>query len=80
MGVLLQGLFFGPGRIAGVPSPPDGDPAMPWWWDHLASQANDLARAGFSAIRLPAPQKGASGSFSSGYDLFDDYDLGSKKI
>jgi alpha-amylase len=78
VGVLLQAFFFGPGRIAGVPSPADGDPAIPWWWDHLRIQANDFARAGFSAIWLPPPQKGASGTFSSGYDLFDDYDLGSK--
>lgn len=27
---------------------------------------------------MPPPHKGASGTFSSGYDLFDDYDLGSK--
>jgi alpha-amylase len=78
MGVLLEGFFFGPGKVAGVPSPADGNVATPWWWDHLASQANDFARAGFSAIWLPPPLKGASGTFSSGYDVFDDYDLGSK--
>lgn len=78
MGVLLQGFFFGPGRIAGVPSPLDGDRTIPFWWDHLAAQANDLRRVGFSAIWLPPPLKGASGSFSSGYDVFDDYDLGDK--
>lgn len=78
MGVLLQGFYFGPGRVAGVPSPLDGDAAIPFWWDHLAAQAHALATAGFTAIWLPPPLKGASGSFSSGYDLFDDYDLGSK--
>jgi alpha-amylase len=78
MGVLLQGFFFGPGRIAGVPSPLDGDAAVPFWWDHLAAQAHAFAQSGFTAIWLPPPLKGASGSFSSGYDLFDDYDLGSK--
>jgi alpha-amylase len=78
MGVLLQGFYFGPGRIAGVPSPLDGDASVPFWWDHLASQANALANAGFTAVWLPPPLKGASGSFSSGYDLFDDYDLGAK--
>jgi alpha-amylase len=56
----------------------DGDHTVPFWWDHLAAQANMLRRAGFSAIWLPPPLKGASGSLSSGYDLFDDYDLGSK--
>jgi alpha-amylase len=78
MGVLLQGFYFGPGRVAGVPSPLDGDAAVPFWWDHLAAQAEALAKSGFTAIWLPPPLKGASGSFSSGYDVFDDYDLGSK--
>jgi alpha-amylase len=78
MGVLLQGFYFAPGRVAGVPSPLDGNAAIPFWWDHLATQAQALARSGFTAIWLPPPLKGASGSFSTGYDLFDDYDLGSK--
>ncbi len=78
MGVLLQGFYFGPGKVHGVPSPLDGDKTIPFWWDHLATQANLLRRAGFSAIWLPPPLKGASGSFSDGYDTFDDYDLGDK--
>src|SRR5258708_19203935 len=78
VGVLLQGFYFAPGKIAGVPSPLDGDKTIPFWWDHLAAQANVLRKAGFTAIWLPPPQKGASGSFSTGYDGFDDYDLGSK--
>jgi alpha-amylase len=78
VGVLLQGFFFGPGRVAGVPSPLDGDKTIPFWWDHLAAQANAFRRAGFSAIWIPSPLKGASGGFSSGYDVFDDFDLGSK--
>jgi alpha-amylase len=78
MGVLLQGFYFAPGRVAGVPSPLDGDKSVPFWWDHLATQAGAFADAGFTAIWLPPPLKGASGSFSSGYDLFDDYDLGAK--
>jgi alpha-amylase len=78
LGVLLQGFFFAPARVAGVPSPLDGDKTIPFWWDHLAAQAHALRTAGFSAIWLPPPTKGASGSFSSGYDEFDDYDLGSK--
>lgn len=78
MGVLLQGFYFGPGRVHGVPSPQDGDKTIPFWWDHLAAQANMLRHAGFTAMWIPPPLKGASGSFSSGYDQFDDYDLGSK--
>ena len=78
MGVLMQGFYFGPGRIAGVPSPLDSDGTIPFWWDHLSAQAQSLAKSGFTAIWQPPPLKGASGSFSSGYDLFDDYDLASK--
>jgi alpha-amylase len=78
MGVLLQGFFFGPGHVSGVPSPLDGDHTLPFWWEHLAAQARDLRRSGFSAIWIPPPLKGGSGDLSSGYDVFDDYDLGSK--
>lgn len=77
MGVLLQAFF----RIgsAGVPSPFDTDrDDVPWWWDHLAAQALELRRAGFTAVWLPPVWKGSSGTFSVGYDVFDDYDLGSK--
>jgi alpha-amylase len=76
MGVMLQA-FYKLGA-AGVPSPADGDAAIPWWWDHLAAQANQLRDAGFTAVWLPPVWKGASGAQSVGYDLFDDYDLGSK--
>jgi alpha-amylase len=78
MGVLLQGFYFGPGKVHGVPSPLDGDKTVPFWWDHLASQAAMFGRAGFTALWIPPPLKGSSGSFSNGYDQFDDYDLGDK--
>src|SRR5215472_4962837 len=67
MGVLLQGFFFDV-RSASPSS----------WWDHLAGQSEELGKAGFNAIWLPPPLKGASGGLSDGYDPFDDYDLGSK--
>src|SRR5437868_3556535 len=79
LGVLLQGFFFAPGTIHGVPSPLDGQQSVQFWWDHLAAQANALRQSGFTAIWLPPPLKGASGALSNGYDLFDDYDLGTKK-
>jgi alpha-amylase len=78
LGVLLQGFYFGPGSVPGVPSPLDGDKTIPFWWDRLAAQANMLRRAGFTAVWLPGPLKGAAGSLSNGYDVFDDYDLGAK--
>ncbi len=49
-----------------------------YWWDHLAQQTNTFALDGFSAIWIPCALKGASGGYSSGYDPFDDYDLGDK--
>jgi glycosidase len=77
MGVLLQG-FYKKRPNDAVPSPADGDPAVPWWWDHLAAQANDLRKAGFTAVWLPPVLKTASGASPSadGYGVFDDYDTG----
>jgi alpha-amylase len=77
MGVMLQA-FFRRGT-GGVPAPTDGDgPDVPWWWDHLAAQARGLREVGFTAIWMPPPLKGASGTLSVGYDVYDDYDLGNK--
>jgi len=78
MGVILQA-FYRRGT-AGVPAPADGGESrrLPWWWDHLAAQAHTLRQAGFTALWLPPALKGASGTGSVGYDVFDDYDLGSK--
>jgi len=46
------------------------------WWDSLAHLAPRLASAGFSAIWFPPPTKGAAGSLSMGYDIYDQYDVG----
>src|SRR5207249_4113480 len=46
------------------------------WWDSLARLAPRLAAAGFSAIWFPPPTKGAAGSLSMGYDIYDHYDFG----
>jgi galactose oxidase len=79
MGVLLQGFYKLPPNRA-VPSPADGEAGTPWWWDHLAAQANDLGNAGFTAIWLPPVLKTSAGVHpgSDGYGPFDDYDIGSK--
>ncbi len=79
MGVLLQGFFKRHPNLA-VPAPVDGNPAVPWWWDHLAAQANALGLAGFTAIWLPPMLKSSDGAKpgSDGYGPFDDYDIGSK--
>lgn len=75
MGVLLQA-FYQRGN-AGVPEIVEGGRTVPWW-DHLAKQAQALRAVGFTAVWLPPVIKGASGKDSVGYDVFDDYDLGSK--
>ena len=79
MGVLLQGFYKMRPNLA-VPSPADGDVRVRSWWDHLASQANDLRQAGFTAVWLPPPLKTSAGAKpgSDGYGPFDDYDIGSK--
>ena len=84
-GVLLQGYYLraeivdGRREERGVPSPADPkDHVTDFWWDHLAKQAQALRAAGFTAVWLPAPHKGGSGTASFGFDVFDDYDLGSK--
>ena len=71
-GVMLQGSY------KDVPSPAAGNSSATWWWDYLAIQANSFRQAGFSAVWIPPCVKGAAGGYSSGYDPFDDYDLGSK--
>ena len=71
-GVMLQGFYWD------VPSPAAGTSAAPWWWDRLAAQANEIGKAGFTAVWAPPVLKGAAGGFSVGYDPYDDYDIGSK--
>lgn len=79
MGVILQATFKFPNGNT-VPSPHDGNRHVPWWWDHLASQANAFRQAGFTAILLPPATKTSAGAFpgADGYGVFDDYDLGAK--
>jgi alpha-amylase len=71
-GVLLQGYF------RDVPRPTSERSNVDFWWDHIAKQAKVLREAGFTAVWLPPVCKGNSGTFSVGFDPFDDYDLGSK--
>ncbi len=79
MGVLLQGFYKKKPNNA-VPSPADGDPSVPFWWDHLAAQANEFRKAGFTAVWLPPVLKTGSGAGpgADGYGAFDDYDIGSR--
>jgi galactose oxidase len=79
MGVLLQGFYKKKPNNA-VPSPADGDQSIPEWWDKLASEANALRKAGFTAVWLPPVLKNNSGADpgAAGYEPFDDYDIGSR--
>jgi len=84
VGVLLHAnyrLLARSGQKIVVPAPVDKDtPHAPWWWDHLAQQAADFRRSGFSAVLLPPVCKSQSGSApdADGYGLYDNYDIGSK--
>ena len=84
MGVLLHAHYrlMGPnGQKIVMPAPIDKEtPQAPWWWDHLASQAADFRRSGFTAVLLPPVCKTASGAApdADGYGLYDNYDIGSK--
>ncbi|MFN0157175.1 MAG: alpha-amylase domain-containing protein [Bacteroidota bacterium] len=61
--VFLQGFYWN--------STPGG-----LWWDSIASLAPRIGAAGFGAVWLPSPVKGAGGGFSMGYDPYDHYDFG----
>ena len=45
-------------------------------WKRCTKQAGDLKKAGFNMLWLPPAYKGAGGSHSTGYDVYDAYDLG----
>jgi alpha-amylase len=79
MGVILQATYKFPNGHT-VPSPADGNRRIPWWWDHIASQAAAFRAAGFTAILLPPALKTSAGASTGadGYGLYDDYDLGNK--
>jgi len=69
------------GQKISVPAPIDKHtPHVSWWWDHLAAQAADFKRCGFSAVLLPPVCKSNAGAApdADGYALYDNYDIGSK--
>ncbi len=45
-------------------------------WKHAAEQAAYLADLGITAAWLPPAYKGANGGYSTGYDVYDLFDLG----
>jgi alpha-amylase len=71
-GVMLQGWYW------------DQPHRSPWtqgneqWWETLARMMPLLREWGFTGLWIPPPCKAAGGGFSTGYDMYDPYDLGSK--
>lgn len=45
-------------------------------WEGIEKRIPEVAEAGYSSLWLPPPFKGASGTFSVGFDTFDRFDLG----
>lgn len=60
MGMLLQAACRG--TTGSVPTPADGHPGVPWWWDRLAAAAHDLRTSGFAAVLLPPVLKTSAGA------------------
>lgn len=51
-------------------------PSNGMFWDRCAAQAKNLKENGINMLWLPPAYKGAKGSTSVGYDVYDTYDLG----
>ncbi len=45
-------------------------------WAGIEEKIPEVAEAGYTSLWLPPPFKGASGTFSVGFDTFDRFDLG----
>ncbi len=45
-------------------------------WSFLKDEADHLRDIGIDAVWIPPASKGASGDFSTGYDVYDHFDLG----
>lgn len=47
-------------------------------WSEIEQRIPEVAEAGYTSLWLPPPFKGASGTYSVGFDTFDRFDLGDK--
>jgi len=45
-------------------------------WPQVTQRLPEIAEAGYDSLWLPNPAKGNSGAYSTGYDVFDPFDLG----
>ncbi len=82
---ILTALVAGPVFSGGAPLDSDSVvfQAFYWevptggiWYDRITEEAPGVKQAGFTHFWFPPPTKGASGGYSMGYDLYDNYDLG----
>lgn len=64
-GVMLQGWYW-------------DSPVGEEWWNKLSERMPQFREWGVTALWVPPPTKAAGGGYSSGYDPYDYYDLGSK--
>lgn len=64
-GVMLQGWYW-------------DSPIGEEWWNKLSQRMPQFREWGITALWVPPPAKAAGGGYSSGYDVYDFYDLGSK--
>ncbi|RMG15050.1 MAG: DUF1939 domain-containing protein [Planctomycetota bacterium] len=64
-GTMLQGWYW------------DSPPGIAWW-NKLTALMPKLRRWGITGLWIPPACKAAGGGYSSGYDIYDFYDLGSK--
>ncbi|MGC9942217.1 MAG: alpha-amylase family glycosyl hydrolase [Verrucomicrobiota bacterium] len=46
-------------------------------WTQITQKMPEIAEAGYDSLWVPNPCKGTSGAYSTGYDPFDPFDLGS---
>lgn len=66
--------------VVSVPHPAYPETMLQYFnttWKEMADKIPELAEAGYSSIWIPPPTK-ASGGLSTGYDLFDPFDLGGR--
>ena len=49
-------------------------------WAFLKEEADNLRQIGIDAVWIPPAYKGASGDWSSGYDVYDHFDLGEFEV
>lgn len=70
--VIFQAFFWNSGSPGEDPTK-EGDKK---WYQTLNTQVVDIATSGFTHVYLPPPQKSQGGTWSMGYDPYDQYDVG----